>query len=411
MDFLWNARLRCRNDLQTRLFKGCILRSYAGIHGTHTHANRYGHEHRRSYFHVRLPCLYLFDRSYFQENHDSHGADWHLSLWFMVIDLSVVSRIPIDLLPISRICRYVLLANHVKNGPSFGQSRRTRPYVRHHGSRRGLMDTIVAFCALGIFSALGSTAFGLRCAILFYAILPGIIGIIMFFLLDPDSKQPSAEEQESVSAHQKAWAGAIQALKNKKIWLVSFNIFLVYSVYCGITYFIPFLKEAYAVPAALVGVYGIINQYGLKMFGGPIGGVLADKVFHSPTKYLRMGFLITAIILICFTWMPYDSMGVWAGVVISLCISACVYTMRAIFFAPMDEIGVPREITGSAMSMASFIGYLPGAFMYVVYGTILDSYAGIGGYQIVFTIMAAFAILGILLSSVIVRQMNTVKKA
>ena len=49
--------------------------------------------------------------------------------------------------------------------------------------------------------------------------------------------------------------------------------------------------------------------------------------------------------------------------------------------------------------------------MYVVYGTILDSYAGIGGYQIVFTIMAAFAILGILLSSVIVRQMNTVKKA
>ena len=166
-----------------------------------------------------------------------------------------------------------LLGNPEEQGRMFG--------IMEAG--RGLMDTIVAFCALGIFSALGSTAFGLRCAILFYAILPGIIGIIMFFLLDPDSKQPSAEEQESVSAHQKAWAGAIQALKNKKIWLVSFNIFLVYSVYCGITYFIPFLKEAYAVPAALVGVYGIINQYGLKMFGGPIGGVLADKVFHSPT--------------------------------------------------------------------------------------------------------------------------------
>lgn len=214
----------------------------------------------------------------------------------MVIDLSVVSRIPIDLLPISRICRYVLLANHVKNGPSFGQSRRTRPYVRHHGSRPRPHGYDRGILRAWYFSALGSTAFGLRCAILFYAILPGIIGIIMFFLLDPDSKQPSAEEQESVSAHQKAWAGAIQALKNKKIWLVSFNIFLVYSVYCGITYFIPFLKEAYAVPAALVGVYGIINQYGLKMFGGPIGGVLADKVFHSPTKYLRMGFLITAII-------------------------------------------------------------------------------------------------------------------
>lgn len=78
-----------------------------------------------------------------------------------------------------------------------------------HGYDRGILRA-------WYFSALGSTAFGLRCAILFYAILPGIIGIIMFFLLDPDSKQPSAEEQESVSAHQKAWAGAIQALKNKK---------------------------------------------------------------------------------------------------------------------------------------------------------------------------------------------------
>ena len=55
---------------------------------------------------------------------------------------------------------------------------------------------------------------------------------------------------------------------------------------------------------------------------------------------------------------------------ITLTISACVYSMRAIFFAPMDEVHVPREITGSAMSMGSFIGYLPGAFMYAVYGGI-----------------------------------------
>lgn len=33
--------------------------------------------------------------------------------------------------------------------------------------------------------------------------------------------------------------------------------------------------------------------------------------------------------------------------------------------APMDEVKVPREITGSAMSIGSFVGYLPGAFMYL----------------------------------------------
>lgn len=70
------------------------------------------------------------------------------------------------------------------------------------------------------------------------------------------------------------WNGVVSALKNVNIWLVSFNIFFVYSVYCGLTYFIPFLEEAYALPAALVGVYGIINQYGLKMLGSPVGGFL-----------------------------------------------------------------------------------------------------------------------------------------
>lgn len=269
---------------------------------------------------------------------------------------------------------------------------------------RGLVDTIVAFCALGIFSGLGSTEFGLRAAILFYAFLPGIIGIILYFLLEPDEGAQDSMQEKHLSANQQAWKGAIQAIKNKNIWLVSLNIFLVYSVYCGLTYFIPFLNQAYALPAALVGVYGIINQYGLKMFGGPVGGIISDKVLHSPTKFLRLGFLVAAVILVIFTFLPYESLGLWSGIIITLVISASVYCMRAIFFAPMDEVNVPREITGAAMAMASFIGYLPGAFMYAVYGFILDSYVGIQGYRIVFTIMAVFAILGVLLSTFIIHK-------
>lgn len=272
---------------------------------------------------------------------------------------------------------------------------------------RGLMDTIVAFCALGIFSALGSTASALRAAVLFYAIVPGVIGIIMFFLLEPDKRPEKPADGSAVSANRQAWNGVLQALKNKNIWLVSFNIFLVYSVYCGLTYFIPFLEEAYALPAALVGVYGIINQYGLKMVGGPIGGFVADKALHSPTKYLRIGFVIVAIILGIFSCLPHESMGIAAGMAITLCISAFVYSMRAVFFAPMDEVHVPREITGSAMSMASFIGYLPGAFMYAVYGGILDNFDGLAGYRIVFILMTCFAVAGVLLSTFIIR---TIKK-
>jgi len=296
-----------------------------------------------------------------------------------------------------------LLGNEDEQGRMFG--------IMEAG--RGLMDTLVAFGALGIFSALGSTAAGLKMAILFYSVVPGVIGIVMYFLLEPDESpvENTAEkssEKTVENANKRAWEGVVRALKNKNIWLVSFNVFFVYSVYCGLTYFIPFLEEAYALPAALVGVYGIINQYGLKMLGGPVGGFITDKVLHSATKYLRIAFVIVGVILVVFSLLPHQSMGIIPGMAITLCISACVYSMRAIFFAPMDEVQVPREITGSAMSMGSFIGYLPGAFMYAVYGGVLDKFDGLAGYRIVYIIMAVFAAGGFLLSTYILK---TIKKA
>lgn len=296
-----------------------------------------------------------------------------------------------------------LLGNEDEQGRMFG--------IMEAG--RGLMDTIIAFGALGIFSVMGSTAAGLKMAILFYSIVPGVIGILMYFLLEPDEapaavkSSAQADGTDKVNANKRAWEGVIRALKNKNIWLVSFNVFFVYSVYCGLTYFIPFLEEAYALPAAMVGVYGIINQYGLKMLGGPVGGFITDKVLHSATRYLRIAFVIVGIILVVFSLLPHQSMGIVLGMAITLGISACVYSMRAIFFAPMDEVHVPREITGSAMSMGSFIGYLPGAFMYAVYGGILDRFEGLSGYRIVYIIMALFAIGGFLLSSYILK---TIKK-
>lgn len=275
---------------------------------------------------------------------------------------------------------------------------------------RGLMDTIIAFGALGIFSAMGSTAAGLKMAILFYSIVPGVIGIIMYFMLEPDdapAPTPVQTQENASGAKEKNTSGIMRTLKNKNIWLVSFNIFFVYSVYCGLTYFIPFLEEAYALPAALVGVYGIINQYGLKMLGGPVGGFITDNILHSATKYLRIAFVIVGVIVAVFAMLPHKSMGIFLGMFITLTISACVYSMRAIFFAPMDEVHVPREITGSAMAMGSFIGYLPGSFMYAVYGGILDKFEGLFGYRIVYLMMAAFAAGGFVLSTYII---STIKK-
>lgn len=260
---------------------------------------------------------------------------------------------------------------------------------------RGIVDTVVVSIGLFIFTFFGSNANSFKMAIAFFSIVMIIVGIISYFCLEDDVIVKNSEDKKEKLDYK-------AALKMPEIWVISFNVFAVYSIYCGLTYFMPFLSDIYKLPLALVSIYGIINAYGLKILGGPIGGLLADKKLKSSSKYLQYSFFLAAVLLGVFILLPHQSMNVYFGMVTTLTIGAIVFSQRAIFFAPVGEIEIPSEISGSAMAMASFIGYAPGMFCYALYGNILDRFPGLTGYKIVFVIMTAFAIIGFFLSSYLV---------
>lgn len=268
---------------------------------------------------------------------------------------------------------------------------------------RGIVDTIVAFSALAIFSAMGESAQGLKAGILFFSAVVIVVGIISFFTVPHDEIKEVNESGEKIGKNAAAFQGMINAIKMKEIWVVAFTIFSVYCVYCGLTYFIPFLSDVYAMPATLVGAYGIINQYGLKMVGGPVGGFLADKVTKSTAKYIRAAFVVAAIAMTVIIFLPHESMSIYTGMSLTLGFGAIIFTMRAVFFAPMDEIKVPKEISGAAMSIGSLVGYFPSTFAYTLYGSMLDKSPGLPGYKMVFMTMVGFSILGFFISSYLVR--------
>lgn len=270
---------------------------------------------------------------------------------------------------------------------------------------RGVVDTIVAFSALAIFVALGETAFALRGSILFYSGIVIFIGIISYILVEDDTV---SEEVLAGTTSQSmvAFKGMMQAIKMPEIWVVSFMIFSVYSVYCGLTYFIPFLKEIYGLPVALVGAYGIINQYGLKMVGGPVGGLLVDKKFHSPIRYTRLALIVAVVYMAIFMMLPHKNFNVYLGMALTLGYGAIIFTMRAVFFANVDEVDVPREISGAAMSIACILGYAPQLFCFALYGWLLDTYKGMEGFQYVFSFMIGFSILGIVISTILMKMVK-----
>ena len=271
---------------------------------------------------------------------------------------------------------------------------------------RGVVDTIVAFSALGIFSLLGEGANGLKGAILFFSITIASVGVLSYFLLEDDKIIDTNSQGEKIGKNKIAWEGVKTALKTKEIWAVSFTIFSIYSVYCGLTYFIPFLKEIYGMPVALVGAYGIINQYGLKMIGGPLGGVLVDKKFKSSTKFLRIALAVSAVAMTIFIFLPHETFNTYLGMILTLGFGVIIFSMRAVFFAPIDEIKVPKEISGAAMSIACILGYSPQMFAFTLYGSILDKFPGILGFRIVFSFMVGFSLLGILVTTVLLKMIK-----
>ena len=234
---------------------------------------------------------------------------------------------------------------------------------------RGIVDTIVAFSALGVFVMMGSGAEGLKSAILFYSAINIAAGLLCWFLLS--DARPAGEAQATVGL-----AGLLEAARVPGIWLVSLNVFMVYVVYCGLTYFIPYLKDMYELPVALVGAYGIINQYFLEVLGGPAGGFLADKTLQSSSRYLKWAFVALLPVMAAILARPTGSDYIYAAMAATLSFAFIVFTMRGVFWAPMSEVGVPSRITGSAFGIGCLIGYAPGMFAHMIYGAILDHFPG-----------------------------------
>lgn len=262
---------------------------------------------------------------------------------------------------------------------------------------RGLFDTIIVFVALYLFSKLGS----LKDVILFYSIAAIIMGIIAFIVLE---KSEGVEDKKKKNLNISA-----EVVKSKEVWLVAGNIFCAYAIYCGLTYMMPFLQNVYGISVLLIGIYGTLNQYGIKILAGPLGGYLADKKFKSPSKYFKFSFLSVIFIMMVMIVLPHNDISENIGFIAVIAFAMIVNSMKALLFAPIQEVGIDDKISGAAISLASCIGYSPLVFCYSLYGSILDKFKDVAGYKILFIIIMGFGFLGLLINKRLTVVINSRK--
>ncbi len=228
-----------------------------------------------------------------------------------------------------------------------------------------------------------------------------IAAITVFFVLkDKTDKNITNDEQIKL--------GDVKVLlTNPVMWLFSIVIFCGYTMYSSTSYFTPYLTNVIGISPEESGVFSIIRTY-IFMILAPVGGFLADKVFKSTSKWFMTAFTILALMFIGVMNLPSTASPQFVSV-FTLLPGAVGLALYGVLFSIIDEAKIPLAVTGTAVGIASIIGYTPDLFMSTMFGTWLDDF-GNTGYEYIFIYLSIVPVVGALAAYGILRHCRKLEK-
>lgn len=174
------------------------------------------------------------------------------------------------------------------------------------------------------------------------------------------------------------------ALKHPGTWFQALIMLGIYMITNAASYMNPCLTQVFGASTTLGVCFAIFARYG-KNIVGLIGGNIKDRTGKSSTVIFIFigGAAIAMIMLLCIPQSPKYLIPALllmsAAIVISGCARPCLYT-------PIPECGVPMVYMGTAIGIASTIGYSGDLWYYTLCGSMIDKYGNLG-YKLVFIIV------------------------
>lgn len=271
---------------------------------------------------------------------------------------------------------------------------------------RGLLPMIWGMAILTLFNYLGGEIAGIRGAILAYSGITLLAGFLILFFF----KERKVEDESDASTEKgNLKEELLYVLKLPGLWLLAVIIFACYTLYCTQSYITPYFTEMFGAGASLAALIALIRTYFIAIFGGPIAGIWADKI-GSTVKVLRIGLLVASISVLAYLIIPARESFLWLATIAMVVLAFSVFLTRGVYFAAIDELAIPLKYTGAAIGLASFIGFIPEAFVYTLVGHWLDSYPGITGYKIMFTYMLIVGLIGFVFSFILIARIKKKQK-
>lgn len=232
-----------------------------------------------------------------------------------------------------------------------------------------------------------------------------VIIIAIFFLMPSDLR---GAETAGMEVHEeKITVGtALQVLKMPGTWLVAFLIFFCYSfTACGSGYLGTYTVNVIGISASAASTFAIVRNYIIGAVSTLAIGFVADKIGF---KVKTLGFYLAAAVIATVALIFSGSAGPGLGLIVCV-VFAFIYTgMRGIYFATMEEVGIPLALNGVATGIISFICYLPDVYFAKIAGIWLDKY-GNAGFTYIWIWAIGCGILGIIVAFLATRYANKLK--
>ena len=271
----------------------------------------------------------------------------------------------------------------------------------------GLASLVLSFIMLGIMAIAGAGDLisGFKKALACMGALSLLSGVLVLILMPKNSAYGVSEAEASQKITLKDY---ISTFKIPGVWIMSILVWCYVTISAVASYLTPYSTSVLGMSATLAASIGTIRTYGCRLVGRLLGGYLADKAFHSVSKEQVLGQAACIVTLLLFIIVPS---GVNSAILIImlLLVGIAMFLCKGTYFSVQPELGIPTNVSATAVAIATMIGYLPDMFVHTMFGNWIDAY-GNAGYTRILIYGVATGVLGLIGALLAVRQSKKIAK-
>lgn len=253
---------------------------------------------------------------------------------------------------------------------------------------RGLGEVLSSMAFLAVFAGLGSGDTALSMVITQFSALFLLLGILAWFTLGDNLGGGHA----SGDRYKVGLSEIIGVLRMPVVWLITLVILTGYSAYWGLYRFTSYATDIFML-SVTIGAAISVGKMWLKPLAALIAGFVADR--FGIARSVVWIFVVLIASYAAAAVLPGGPALVPVMIAIVAVSSLAVFAMRGIYFALLEEGGVPVAVTGTAAGVISAIGFTPDIFMPLMGGALMDAFPGAAGYRYFFSATAALCGIGL----------------